>query len=148
MRGRDFWTTVVAIVILLGIILVFVKEFLLMAVIIAFVFVFYVFSTVQPGEVEHRITTRGVISGGRSYTWENLGFFWFTEKWGEEILSIQRVFGLGGRLMMLLGKGTTGTTKEKMRGVLKNYLVEETPEPTYLDKTAKWLSERFPLEEK
>jgi hypothetical protein len=144
-RSRDFWTTVLAVVILLSIILVFLKEFLLIAVMIAFVFVFYIFSTVPPGEVEHRITTRGVITGGRSYNFDDLGLFYFTEKWGERILNIERTLGLGGRLMMLLGREMT---EEKIRGVLKNYLVEETPEPTYLDKVTKWLGDRFPLEER
>lgn len=147
-RSRDFWTTVLAIVILLGIILVFLKEFLLITVIIAFVFVFYVYATVDPQEVEHQITTRGIVSGGRSYNWEELGFFWFTEKWGEKILNIQRTGGWGGKLMMLLGVKMGGMTEDKARSVLKDYLAEQTPEPTYLDKMAEWMGRKFPLEER
>src|SRR3989344_2790499 len=58
-RSRDYFTTIAAIVFLIGVILLFIKEFLLIGVILALMFVSYVLATVPPEEVEHEISTEG-----------------------------------------------------------------------------------------
>ncbi len=141
-RTREFWTTAGSIAFLLAIILFFIREWVLIIVIIAVMFVYYVLSNVQPEEIEHSITNQGVRFAGRDYSWENLVQFWFSEKFGQKILNLQTRMVYPGQLQMLLGQA-----KEKeIEEILKKYLPQETPEPTVLEKTTDWFSKKVPLE--
>jgi hypothetical protein len=141
-RGRDFWTTAGSIAFLLAVILFFIKEWLLILVIIAVMFVYYVLSNVPPEEIEHSITNRGIRFAGKDYPWESLIQFWFTEKFSQKILNLQTRLVYPGRLQMLLGK----TTETEIKDILAKYLPQETPEPSALEKTTDWFSKRVPLE--
>jgi len=141
-RDKEYYTTIAAIVFLLAVILFFLKEWLLIAVIVALMFVAYVLATVPPENVAHEITTRGVVTGGKQYKWEELKRFWFSEKWKERILHIDTRLNFPGRLMMLLGD-----KKEiDIKRLLEKYIEFEIPEETFMDRSAKWLSEKVPLE--
>src|SRR3989344_7077773 len=63
-RDREYYTTIAAIVFLLAVILLFLKEWLLIAVMAALMFVAYVLATVPPESVEHELNTRGIVTGG------------------------------------------------------------------------------------
>jgi len=143
-RDREYFSTIGAIAFLLIIILLFLKEWLLIVVIIALSFVSYVLATVPPGKTKHRITNRGVSTGGRNYFWPELGRFWFRKKWGQGILEIETIFGLPRRLMLLLGEAN----KEEIKKILSDYLLEEKPEKAWMDRASDWLSKQMPLESK
>lgn len=141
-RDREYYTTIGAIIFLLAVILLFLKEWLLIGVIISLGFVSYVLSTVPPENVENKITTRGVVTGGKRYDWAFLGRFWFSAKWDSEILNIETALAFPRRLMLLLGK----TEKEQIKKVLEKYLVLEKPEKSFIDKAGDWLQKKVPLE--
>jgi hypothetical protein len=141
-RDREYYTTIGAIVILLGVILLFLKEWLLIAVIVSAAFVAYVLATVEPEKVEHEITSRGVVTGGRTFNWDDLRRFWFTKKWHDEILNIDTRLSFPARLMLLAGKGD----KAKIKKLLEKKIQYEVPAETFLDRSAKWLAEKVPLE--
>jgi hypothetical protein len=141
-RDREYYTTIAAIIFLLAVILLFLKEWLLIGVIISLGFVAYVLSTVPPEEVENKITTRGVVTGGKRYDWVYLGRFWFSEKWGTELLNIETRLAFPNRLIVLLGK----TDKNKVKNVLEKYLLAEKPPKTYIDRAGEWITQKFPLE--
>src|SRR3989344_9678370 len=103
-RDREYYTTIAAIVFLLAVILLFLKEWLLIAVMVALMFVAYVLATVMPEKTSHEITTRGVVVSGKAYSWKDLRRFWFTKKWSEAILNIDTNLKFPGRLMLLLGE--------------------------------------------
>ena len=79
-REKEFFTTIAAIVFLLAVILVFVKEFLLIGAIVALSFVAYVLATIPPEVVEHRISTLGIDSVGHFNKWEELINFRFSQR--------------------------------------------------------------------
>jgi len=141
-RDREYYTTIAAIVFLLAVILLFLKEWLLIAVMVALMFVAYVLATVPPEKVEHEITTRGVVTGGKTYKWGDLKGFWFSKKWKETILHIETKLSFPGRLMMLLG----GADEKKIKEILQKQMEYEEPEETFMDRSAKWLQEKVPLE--
>lgn len=141
-RSREYFTTIGAIVFLIGVILLFLKEWLLIVVMIALMFVAYIMSTVEPRKVEHKITNQGIVTGGRRYRWGELGRFWFTEKWGEKVLHTETLFGMPRQLLMLLGE----TKQEQVKKILSDYLPFEEPEKTWVDNASEWLSRRVPLE--
>jgi len=77
-----------------------------------------------------------------AFGWVQLKRFWVTEKWKDTILNIETNLKFPGRLMMLLGE----TSKEKVKELLQKQVQYEVPEETFMDRSAKWLSDKIPLE--
>lgn len=142
-RGREYFTTIGAIVILLAIILFFAREFLLIGVMFALTFVAYVFASVPPEKVTHEITNRGIWTGGKFFRWDILGRFWFHEKFGQKMVSVETFLTFPRHVVLLLGD----KKEEELKEVLQKFVLLEKPEPGFLDKASDWLSEKIPLEE-
>jgi len=141
-RSKEYFTTIWAFAFLLVLIAIFAKEWLLIAVVIAFAFANYVLSTIPPEEVETNVTTKGIDTGGKHYPWDKLGKFWFTQKWESKILNIEAKSGFPRRLILLLDQ----TQEEQVKKTLESYLVLEEQEKTWMDKAGDWLSKNIPLE--
>jgi len=140
--SRDVFTTFAVIALLLSFIVAFIQEFLLIVVVWAAYFLFYALSKVPPVEVEHKITTEGVVSMDKSYLWSELGPFWFTEKGDQTVLHILHS-NIFGQLILLVDK----KDKEKIRDILVEFLPYiETPQKSTTDKLADWFGKKFPLE--
>ncbi len=140
-RDREYFTNVGAIVFLLIIILVFAREFLLIAAVVSIVFLIYVLSTVPPETVEHRITNLGIESAGHFYRWEQLAEFWFEEQWGQVLLKLRPM--LGPHIIILLGNEDKAQVREL---VAKHIPFRQQPEKTWVDNAASWLTKKIPLE--
>jgi len=140
-RDKEFWTTVLAIIFLISLILLFLKEWFLIATIFALAFVYYVLSTVSPEEIEYQLTNRGIRFAQAEYPWENFYRFWISEKWGQKILNFEGRAGFGGRLMLMLGNQDEDRVKE----VISKYLLQEEASPTFFDKASGWLSKKLPI---
>lgn len=143
-RDKEYFTTIAAIVFLVLIILMFMKNWLLMGVVIALTFVSYILATVAPDKVSYKITSRGVVVGEKTYYWGQLSRFWFTKKWGFEIIYFETFLAFPRQLQLVLGSNK----KEEVKEVVEKYLLFEKPEKTLLDKAALWLEEKVPLESK
>jgi len=141
-RDREFWSTTISVAILIGIILVFIREWMLLAAIISFLFVYYVYSNTPSDEVEHEITNRSIVFAGREYLWDDVLRYWFTKNWDKEILNIELKAGFPRRLQFLLGS----TEQKKIKDILDKYVLAEVPKPSFLDKASDWLSKKVPLE--
>jgi len=140
-RDKEYFTNIGAIVFLLIIILVFAREFLLIAAVISIVFLVYVLSTVPPEDVTHRITNLGIESAGHYYRWEELSEFWFEEQWGQAILVLRPI--LGTRIIILLAT----QDKALVRKLIAEYIpFRENPEKSWVDNASSWLSKKIPLE--
>lgn len=140
-RDREYFTNIGAIVFLLIVILIFAREFLLIAAVVAIVFLVYVLSTVPPEEVSHRITNLGLESAGHFYRWEELVEFWFEEQWSQTMLVLRPI--IGTRIIVLLGT----QDKESVRKLIAEYIpFRERPEKTWVDNAARWITEKIPLE--
>jgi len=141
-RDREYFSTIGAIVFLLSIILLFIKEWFLIGVIIALAFLSYVLASIEPEEVEHKITSRGIFTGKKLFEWQRLGRFWVSEKWGHKLLHVEQFWGMPTQLLMLLGK----ISEKQIKEVLEKYLIYEEPEKTVVDKASEWLAKKVPLE--
>jgi len=141
-RSREFYSTIGALVLLLSIILFFAKEFLLIGVILAIGFVSYVLASVPPDSVEHILTNKGIRTGGKLYPWQILGRFWWQDKWKQTYVNIEAPGQIPGSLILLVGEGD----KAEIDQIVKTYLINEKPAPTWFDNAAKWLQEKVPLE--
>lgn len=140
-RDREYFTNIGAIVFLLTIILVFAREFVLIAAVLSIVFLIYVLSTVPPEEVSHKITALGIESAGHFYRWEELADFWLEEQWGQTMMVIRPY--LAPRALILLGS----QDKEKVRELVAKHIpFREEPQKTWVDNAAGWLTKKIPLE--
>ncbi|MBP9700655.1 hypothetical protein KBD71_05240 [Candidatus Woesebacteria bacterium] len=142
-RDREFYTTIGVIVFLLSLILFFAGQFLFIAVVISAAFVAYVLNTIPPEDVHNAITTFGIRSGQQLFYWEELGRFWFTQKYKTSMLHVETARAFPGVLVLLL---TDATQEEVLKKVLVKYTVFEKPKDTWVDKASLWLQEKFPLE--
>lgn len=140
-RDREYFTNIGAIVFLLTIILVFAREFVLIAAVLSVVFLIYVLSTVPPEEVSHRLTNLGIESAGHFYRWEELADFWLEEQWGQHLIVLRPY--LSPRVIILLGS----QNHEKVRELVAKHIpFRSQPEKTWVDNAASWLTKKIPLE--
>jgi hypothetical protein len=140
-RDKEYFTNVGAIVFLLIVILIFAREFLLIAAVVSIVFLIYVLSTVPPEDVKHDITNLGIESTGHFYRWNELAEFWFEEQWGQSMLVVQQIFG--PRIIILLGT----QDKNRVRELVSEHIpFRDHPEKNWVDNAANWLSKKVPLE--
>lgn len=140
-RNKQFYTTIGIIVFLVSIILFFAGQFLPIAVVISVAFLAYVLSSVPPHEATYRITTFGVRIEDQLYYWEELGRFWFDERYQQKMVHIE-VARFPGRLTLMLGQLTETDVEE----LLKEVLIKQKPADTFFDTSAKWLQEKIPLD--
>ncbi len=140
-RDREFWTTVIAIAGVFGLILFLIEGVMPVILIISLIFLFYVLSTVPPEEVEHKITTYGFRLAEQLTPWENITRYWFTERFGIKIIVFETIT-IPGRLEFV----AENAEKEVLKKTLDKYVAEEEAPLTSYDKMAGWLSQRAPQE--
>lgn len=140
-RDRQYYTTVMAIVFLISLILFFAGQFLPIAVVISVGFLAYVLSSVPPNEVKIEINTYGIEIEDFLYYWEEMGRFWLEKKYDQELLTIE-IMRFPGRIILIFKENQ----KEELKKILSEVLLEEKPAETFYDKAAKWLQDKIPLE--
>ncbi len=138
-RDKDFWTTVIVITVIIGLILFFAEGFMPVILIISVIFLYYILSTVEPENIEYKITNWGIKMADKLNPWNNLNRFWFTKRFNDEILVLE-AYTLGGRLELVI----KGSDKEKIKNTLSKYLLHEQATPSYIDKASNWFSQKLP----
>jgi hypothetical protein len=141
-RDKEYFSTIAAVVFLLAVILFFLKEWLLIGVIIAFMFFSYVLATVPPQKEGYTITTRGLRVGEKTYQWAQLTRFWFSKKWDNKLLNIETSLTFPRHLQIIIPENK----KTEIRNILEKHLLYEKPQKSIIDKSANWLQKTFPLE--
>lgn len=138
-RNREFYVTVIAIATVCGLVLFLVDGWLPVMLIIALVFLFYVLSTVEPENVDYKITSYGIKIAGNLTPWSSMNRFWFTKRFDSELLAIETIT-LPGRLELVINPQSEDEIEKSMKDHLK---LEEAP-PSFLDKSADWFSKKLP----
>lgn len=118
-------------------------EIFLVGVILAVVFVVYVLASHAPETIDHRITNMGIVSGGRSFLWEELDSFWFDKKGDDRLLIVETNLRFPTRLIMLL---TTVSERTLLEVLEKHLHFHPGPVHSLFDKWANYLQERINLE--
>jgi hypothetical protein len=138
---RQLFMTGVIIAVLVSIIAAFAGEWMLIAVIVAGIFAYYMWSTVPPENTEYILTSKGVRVHGQLYLWQDLSHWWFDNKNGHHMVIIDTPVSVTRRIHLLLGD----MGPEKIQQVLNKHLPMDKPEETSMDKAGRWVSEKFPL---
>lgn len=141
-REKDFWITAVAILVLVAVIFIFIKEFFLIVALGSLLFLFYVLSTVPPADVRYKITNRGVYFGETHYYWDILDKFWFKPSLSTEMIHFGTVLKFPRAVSMVIKPSDKDKIKEIV--VKKIPLIETSP--NFVDKLTDWAAKRLPLE--
>lgn len=139
---RQLFATGIIIAVLVSIISAFAGEWMLIAVIVAIVFAYYMWSTVAPEDTQYVLTTRGVRAHGQLYLWQELTRWWIEDKGGHKMLMIDSPLNFPKRLHLLLGS----LDEKTVENIMGTYLLQEKPLETPLDKAGRWLADKFPLQ--
>lgn len=101
LNSKMFWI-VLASSLLLILLLAILGNYWLMASVIALLFFIYVAGTNKPELIKHKITARGIDTGGRLYEWFMLDNFWFSIKNGQYFLIVETKLRFPRALILLL----------------------------------------------
>ncbi len=138
-RNRTFYITLIAIAGIVGLILFLVEGFMPVVLIIALIFLFYVLSTVEPENIEYKITNRGLKVAEKRTDWDRCLRFWFTKRFDNELLVVE-IVTIPGRLELVINP----VDKEQIKKSLLIYLPEEEASPSFLDRAGDWFAKKLP----
>lgn len=143
-RDRDFWITSIAILVLVSVILIFIKEFFLIIALGSVLFLYYVLSTVPPEVILNRLTNRGLYFGDARYEWPLLARFWFGKSLSSDVINIETNLRFPRQISLVIDP----VQKDKIKSIMVKRLPLLESSPTFVDKLTKWFAARLPLENK
>jgi hypothetical protein len=138
-RDKQFYTTVFAIAGIVSLILFLAEGLMPVILIVALVFLYYVLSTVQPENIEYKVTTKGVKIAGKLTEWQTLIRFWFGNKTGSEMV-IFETFLIPGRIEILINP----EIKDVLKKEISAYIPYEEVSASGLDRVTDWVSQKLP----
>ena len=142
-KGKQFFLSVTLILLFFEVILFLFSQYELMMVLLALTFLSVMLSIVPPHDFHYKITTEGIKVEDYFYIWSELYDFYFKRIDGVDILIVRTQTFFPGELKISLGH----LTRDHVRKVLVNYLpYREFVKPTFMEKSADWLTQNFPLE--
>jgi Ca2+/Na+ antiporter len=147
-RTREYYSSLLVIVLLLSLILFFANQLVLIAVMWSFLFVTYVLASVKAETVIHQITTYGLRYRNKLYYWNQIARFWVRNNRGVLELHLETPALWGNEIILLASHQAEvdGASIENLAEVLALYVRYEEPIPSQMDKWVQWLEEKFPLE--
>jgi len=143
-KDKDFWVTVVSILVLFSVVLLFIKEFFLIVVLVSVLFLYYVLSTVPPQIAKYKITNRGVSFGDYKYSWDILLRFWLRKSLDTELLEFETNLRLPRQISLVINEAD----KEKIKDIVLKKLPLVESSPNFVDKMAKWWTDKMPWEKR
>lgn len=142
-RTKQYYLTSLLIMLFVEVILFLFSQYMLMLVVLSLVFVAFALATVPPRDFHYRISTEGITVEDHFYLWQELYDFYFKKRNGIDVLHIRTHAFIPGELTITLGS----VGEEHVKSVLLPFLpYREYIKPTFMDKSADWLSKNFPLE--
>jgi hypothetical protein len=138
-RTREFWISVIAIAAISGFIVYIVEGLIPVLLIIALVFLYYILNTVEPKQIEYSITNKGIKIENELTEMDLLTRFWFHKRMGSDLLILETLV-FPGRFELVVNE----RNKEQIKKVLSKYIPNEEASPSRIDRTATWMSRKFP----
>jgi len=143
-KNRDFWVTAIAILILVSVILIFIKEFFLIMALISVLFLYYTLSAVPPGLVNNKVTNWAVYFGELRYEWADLQKFWFKNNLSNLTIN----FETNLRFPRMVSLVINPEDQEKLKEIVVKKIPLLESSPTFVDRLTKWFASRLPLEDR
>jgi len=143
-RGKEYFSTILAIVVLLTVILFILREWLLIWLVFAFAFFTYVLATVKPEDIMYQISKKGIKIGRHYYLWNQLTEFWIEQNHGYQIFHITMPLKSPGRVILLVKDSQLEKALIKTLG--ERLLYHDDPQKTWAEKAGDWLEQKVQLE--
>jgi hypothetical protein len=142
-RGKQYYLTSLLIMLLVEVILFLFSQYLLMLVVLSLVFVAFALNTVAPSNFKYRISSEGITVEDHFFLWQELYDFYFKKREGIDVVHVRTHSFIPGELTLTLGN----IDREHIKSALLPYLpYRELVKPTFMDKSADWLTKNFPLD--
>lgn len=134
-----------AVSLLSSLIVFFFGDKILLIPIWAILFLFYVLTITPPPDIENRITVFGLESAGITARWEMLSFFYFTKRFGFNVLTVVSHAPYFYHVYLVV---PDDALKTKLIQILSEHLIyQEKPIRRFTDKLVDWLSTLIPDDE-
>jgi hypothetical protein len=144
-RGKQYFASVLLIMLLVEVILFLFGEYLLMTVVLSLVFLSFSLALVPPHNYHYRISSEGITIEDHFFLWQELYDFYFRRQQNQDVLVIRTKVFLPGELSIVLG----AIHKEQVKSILLQYLpFREVVHQSFMEKSGSWLSKTFPLEKR
>ena len=143
-KDKDFWVTAIAILILVSVILIFIKEFFLIMALVSVLFLYYSLSVVPPENIKNKITNRGVYFGELKYDWTVLRKFWFKKSMSSLTINFETEL----RFPKMISLVIKSSDQEKLKEIVIKKIPLLENSPTFVDRLTKWFADRLPLEDR
>lgn len=135
----------IALALLISLIVFFFGDRILLVPVLSLLFLFYVLTITPPPEVEHTITTFGIESVGVNIRWEYLSHYFFTRKFGFEIVTIVSSAPYFYHAYLVI---PNEEVKSRVVSLLSKHLMFlEKPHRSFTDKMVDFLSNLIPDDE-
>lgn len=140
--SREFYRKIAIIILFFAIIFLVLKEFLLVGVLGVVFFAIYVFHTIPPRKVRHQITTNGInYASEHLYKWEELQSFFIEKKEDTNILNVNTVEPLPGRIFLLLDESVDLTNLQEI--INERISIIEDPQMGTIDQMMLFFKSKF-----
>lgn len=138
-RNRQFYVTTFAIAGIISLVFFLAEGIMPVILIISLVFLYYVLSTVQPENVEYKVTTKGIKIADKLTQWQYLNRYWFTRRFDNELMIVDTIV-LPGRIEFVIDP----EIKIKLKKEVSAYIPYEEVPPNALDKVTNWFAAKLP----
>lgn len=138
-RDKQFYVTTFAMAGIVGLILFLAEGLMPVLLIVSLVFLYYVLSTVEPEKVQYKVTNKGIKIADKRTDWELLRRFWFSGRFGTDLLVVESVV-IPGRLELVIDP----SLKEKIKKEVSGFIPYEEVPGSRLDRITSWVAQRLP----
>ncbi|HJY98570.1 MAG TPA: hypothetical protein VJ227_02555 [Patescibacteria group bacterium] len=138
-RDRQFYVTVFAMAGIVGLVLFFAEGVMPVILIISLVFLYYVLSTVEPEDIEYKVTSKGIKVMGKLTAWHLLTRFWFSKRFDADLLVFESLT-IPGRIEFVIKPDL----KESLKKEISAYIPFEEVPASGLDRATDWFAKILP----
>jgi hypothetical protein len=138
-RGRQFYVTVFAIAGIVSLILFLAEGIMPVILIVSLVFLYYVLSTVQPENIEYKVTTKGIRIANKLTEWQSLNRYRFSKRFDNNLMIIDTSF-IPGRIELIINPGI----KDQLKKEISAYIPYEEVPAGAIDRATNWFAEKMP----
>ena len=138
-HNKQFYTTVFAIAGIISLVIFLAEGIMPVVLIVALVFLYYVLSTVQPENIEYKVTTKGIRIANKLTDWQALNRFWFSKRFDNDLMIIDTSM-IPGRTEIVINQEIEGELKKEVSAYIP---YEEVPAGA-LDRATNWFADKIP----
>jgi hypothetical protein len=138
-RDRQYFVTIFAIAGIISLVIFLAEGLMPVILIISLVFLYYILSTVQPDNIEYKITTKGIKIADKLTEWRFLSKFWIGHRMDNDILFFD-TYQIPGRIELVIKP----EIKDELEKEISAYIAFEKAPDSNIDKLTNWVSQKLP----